>query len=386
MKSLLTPSATKLRLPSRPLLLFITFMLLAAGGGLALWAGSSSSGDAPRILYLSWDDADRLQLFLTDQAGASVMQVTEAPADVVDFAVAPGGERVAFVVQFEDGHSELWQTAVNGRFRSPSLLLACPQANCRHLTWHPDGRRLLYERRDVLANGDLGSPTLYWLDAETGDTTSLLADTSAPSLAAAISPDGQWISYVSPPDEGVYAYHLENGRRFFIASETGAPASWSPDSSTLIVSDINLLTYHSDDDSDHQEHEHDYALAFNLFRADIYSEARRPLTQEASVDDGTPVWSPDGAWILFGRKLFRTDTGRQLWLVPADGGEPRPLTDDLAIHHGAPGWSPDGRSILFQRVNVLDRSQRPAIWLLDVESETMRQVVADGIQPAWIGR
>jgi dipeptidyl aminopeptidase/acylaminoacyl peptidase len=59
--------------------------------------------------------------------------------------------------------------------------------------------------------------------------------------------------------------------------------------------------------------------------------------------DRSPQWSPDGAWLAF--VSDRAD-GAQIWLLPADGGEPVRLT---RMRHGAsqPRWSPDGRALLF---------------------------------------
>lgn len=39
-----------------------------------------------------------------------------------------------------------------------------------------------------------------------------------------------------------------------------------------------------------------------------------------TADDQPPIWSPDGRWLM-----FRKDSTTELWIVPADGGEPRPL-------------------------------------------------------------
>jgi dipeptidyl aminopeptidase/acylaminoacyl peptidase/CubicO group peptidase (beta-lactamase class C family) len=67
----------------------------------------------------------------------------------------------------------------------------------------------------------------------------------------------------------------------------------------------------------------------------------RQLTRGAA--DSSPAWSPDGAKIAF----LRADGGpAQVWLLPADGGEPEKVTS-LPLGAGAPAWSPDGTKIAF---------------------------------------
>lgn len=116
----------------------------------------------------------------------------------------------------------------------------------------------------------------------------------------------------------------------------------------------------------------------------VADEQRRQLTQGSSVDDSTPVWSPDGQWIAFGRKLLGTNTGRQLWLVRADGSEEVPLTDELAIHHGVPSWREDGRLLLYQHFDITTPDTPPSIWTINIQTQTQQQIVPIGFQPVWL--
>ncbi len=60
--------------------------------------------------------------------------------------------------------------------------------------------------------------------------------------------------------------------------------------------------------------------------------------------DGSPRWSPDGSALAFLSK--RKDEVRQLYVIPAAGGEARCLTDlDESVTE--PVWSPDGTRIAF---------------------------------------
>jgi Tol biopolymer transport system component len=59
----------------------------------------------------------------------------------------------------------------------------------------------------------------------------------------------------------------------------------------------------------------------------------------------SPQWSPDGGSLAFAATL-PARPGRQVYSIPAAGGEPTPLTTS---RNGviAYAWSPDGRSIAF---------------------------------------
>jgi hypothetical protein len=58
------------------------------------------------------------------------------------------------------------------------------------------------------------------------------------------------------------------------------------------------------------------------------------------------VWSPDGESFL---AVIETNTERQLWIVPLDGGDPRlAAAGDIRRY----GWSPDGQFVVFTRYDA----------------------------------
>jgi dipeptidyl aminopeptidase/acylaminoacyl peptidase len=63
----------------------------------------------------------------------------------------------------------------------------------------------------------------------------------------------------------------------------------------------------------------------------------------AGEKDSAPRWSPDGKYLAF---LSAREGKAQLYLLPANGGEPRTLTD-AKLGAGTPVWSPDSRFIAF---------------------------------------
>ncbi|MEO8071124.1 MAG: S9 family peptidase [Acidobacteriota bacterium] len=70
--------------------------------------------------------------------------------------------------------------------------------------------------------------------------------------------------------------------------------------------------------------------------------------QITSSDAGETAarWSPDGRTLLY---LARGDSGLQIFLIPADGGQPRQLTHHATGVYGgfAPAWSADASAVYF---------------------------------------
>jgi dipeptidyl aminopeptidase/acylaminoacyl peptidase len=94
----------------------------------------------------------------------------------------------------------------------------------------------------------------------------------------------------------------------------------------------------------------------NCYRSAIWvaaldgAEAARQFTSGESMDH-TPRWSPDGRRLAFVSNRGSHDEGKppaQLYVLPADGGEPRRLTDGKETVESI-AWSPDSRRIAFAR-------------------------------------
>ncbi|MCA9934908.1 MAG: PD40 domain-containing protein [Ardenticatenaceae bacterium] len=347
-----------------------------------LWWRSYTADDGVSVYYLAADSKDITQLFQFDLADETTHQMTASQEPVTGFAVSPNGEHLAFTTSLaaaELGEETIWLMR-NGR--TPQPLLTCTDAACHHLVWAPDGRRLIYERRALDENGIPTLPRIWWLDTVNGDTVPVLEEDTY-AAAPRLSPDGAWIAYVSPADEGVWLYHFADGRSHFIASVTGTPVAWNPDSQSLLYSALNPVALPATAD-EHSEEEHSHAnTATHLFLFDLTSGRSRQLSADVVIEDSAPTWSSDGAWIAFGRRQVRTGSARQLWLMRADGSDAHPLSADPAWNVGPPNWSGDGRFLLFQRFNLNDPQAEPGIWLLEIATGNLRELVSPGFLPAW---
>lgn len=347
-------------------------------------SGCQSAKDTnlvPAIVYLGWDENEQIQVY-RQSLGDESKQVTTVEAGVFEYAVAPDGETIAYSTMVVDGSSSLRQIGIDGR--GSRLLLMCEQAVCGQIVWADDNRRLIYEKRPIGDDGIPGSTYLWWLDTETGETQTVLEDQNARGTGARFSPDGQWLSYVSPEEQGAILYHLTDGRSHFVADEIGVPAAWSPAGDQVIVPNLDLVIIHGEDGDDHLQHAHEYETATHLFAFNMEDGEVENISGDLRVEDSAPAWSPDGEWIAFGRRFAGTSAGRQLWLMNSDGSDQQVLLDDPGITYGPPSWSPDGRYLLFQQFVLDDAGGDPGIWLLDIESGQAIEMIAGAMQPAWL--
>jgi Tol biopolymer transport system component len=59
---------------------------------------------------------------------------------------------------------------------------------------------------------------------------------------------------------------------------------------------------------------------------------------EAPLQDGGPVWSPDGSQIAFIRATDEGATGFHIWRMTADGADPEDLMKDRPGMNTNPSW------------------------------------------------
>ena len=89
--------------------------------------------------------------------------------------------------------------------------------------------------------------------------------------------------------------------------------------------------------------DNEYRQSIWIAKTDGSAPPRRFTTGR---NDAQPRWSPDGEQLAFVAKRGGDDAHRQLYVMPAGGGEPQCLTD-LKEDVGEPEWSPDGTQLVF---------------------------------------
>lgn len=122
------------------------------------------------------------------------------------------------------------------------------------------------------------------------------------------------------------AQDLFEARRLTTAAGREGFATWSPDGKEIIYQ--------------HTEME-DRKGKNGLWR--VHADGSGALQILSGITEH-PKWSPDGLWLV-----FDSDTGQNIKIVPAEGGDPREfLPSSIRIKNGGlPCWSPDSKQIAF---------------------------------------
>jgi Tol biopolymer transport system component len=212
----------------------------------------------------------------------------------------------------------------------------------------PDGSFFVYAKA-VAGNFDL-----FLQRVDGGNPINLTAGSSADDTQPAFSPSGQQIAFRSERDGGGIFLMGATGESVRRLTDFGFNPAWSPDGREIAVATEAAFD----------------PMARNsrsqIFRIDVATGARWPL----AVQDGVqPSWSPHGARIAFwGLEL--PGARRAIWTVPAGGGTPVPVVDD-AYYNWSPVWSPDGASLLF----ASDRGGSMNLWRVALD-ESSGEVLA----------
>jgi len=215
-----------------------------------------------------------------------------------------------------------------------------------------DGRKLAFTW-----NGKTGDNyNIYVMDIEgqrRGEAPRQVTDRPGGEGSPAWSPDGKQLAFVTATpsgDGGLYIADLETKQeRKITATKLSGSLhdrylAWSPDGRTLVLANR---------EADGQP--------FFLEAVDVRTGQHRRLTNPPgqTLGDTGPSFSPDGKTIAFRRST--SDAVKDIWLVPAEGGEARPLTEEKR-HIPAHDWEPEGQSILF----VSNRDGTARLWRVGV--------------------
>jgi eukaryotic-like serine/threonine-protein kinase len=208
----------------------------------------------------------------------------------------------------------------------------------------PDGRSMVYASRAS------GNWDIYLQRVDGQRPMNLTPDSPDDDTEPAVSPNGDRIVFRSEREGGGLFVMGATGESVRRISDFGFNPAWSPDGAAIVCAtegvDIPTTRWSTS----------------TLWIVDVATGARRQLTTSDAVQ---PHWSPNGHRIAYW--LAGAGGQRNIWTIPAAGGDPVAVTDDAYLDWN-PVWAPDGAHLFFSsnrggslnlwRVRIDERSGR----------------------------
>jgi serine/threonine protein kinase/Tol biopolymer transport system component len=308
-------------------------------------------------------------LYIAEHNGADPRKFATAPDYPSSISFSPDGNRIRFTVtNLVNNNSAIWEAGADGS-NMHALFPGWnnPPAECCG-KWTPDGKYYVFQSsREGASNiwivpdrsefwkkvtqepvqlttgplqfydplpsrdgkklfvvGVQPRAELVRYDSKSGDFVPFLGGISAGDVD--FSPDGQWVTYVSYPDNALWRSKPDGSARLQLTYPPmqAALVHWSPDSQQIAFSGITP------------------GKPWKVFLVGRDGGSPMPVTSE-NIQETDPTWSTDGKILAFGHidvspdrtfiELFDTKT-RQISQLPGSKGL------------FAPRWSPDGRYIV----------------------------------------
>jgi len=326
----------------------------------ALWAPDG------KLIFAKAND-----IYIAEHDGTNPRKIATARDITGSLSISPDGSRIRFSVSnIIDSTSELWEVRTDGSGIHPLLpgWNTPPNECCGK--WTPDGRFYVFQStHDGAANiwivpaqsdwwrkvprepvqlttgplqfsnslpskdgkrlfviGVQQRAELVRYDSKSGDFSPYLGGISAGDVD--FSRDGEWVTYVSYPDDTLWRGKLDGSARLQLTyppMRTGL-GHWSPDGQQIAFAG---------------------ALPGKPWKVYLISKdggSPQSLTSTTEqLQEADPTWSPDGSMLAFGHSGFGSDPALvELFDVKTHEISKLPGSDGFF----GPRWSPDGRYIV----------------------------------------
>jgi len=188
----------------------------------------------------------------------------------------------------------------------------------------PDGKSFAY------ASYAAGNRDIYLQRVGGKNPINLTKDSPSDDTQPAFSPDGDRVAFRSEREGGGIFLMGATGESVKRLTDFGFNPAWSPEGKEIACADEGIVVPGDRGNPNSR-----------IWAVNVATGERRLVTKEDSVH---PNWSPHGVRIAYQGR--RKAAQRDIWTIPAGGGEPVEVTNDAATDWN-PVWSPDGKYLYF---------------------------------------
>jgi Tol biopolymer transport system component len=261
---------------------------------------------------------------------------------------SPDGRRLVFTVEL---------TKSRGRLGAKTDVHVVPAdgSGVRRLTssgrahapvWSSDGRTIAFSQR--ARNLEWPATGLWILDVEGRTARQVLpAKHGQIDIAGSWSPDGALIAFTrllierktGQVTSAVYVVRPDGTGLRRLADRARDPA-WSPDGRTIAIASDR-------DENGTLSYGDRVSFAGELYLLTLADGSLRRLTRTRDLNEATPSWSPDGAWLAYQRgRVIDNAEGMGIFVIRPDGTEMSHVALDpkLETWYARPSWRPRGKA------------------------------------------
>jgi Tol biopolymer transport system component/serine/threonine protein kinase len=207
----------------------------------------------------------------------------------------------------------------------------------------PDGTSLVFVSRES------GNDDIYLQRVGGHNPINLTKDSVYDDTQPAFSPDGATIAFRSERGGGGIFVMGATGESVRRLSDVGYNPSWSPDGKRIVIGTEAI------------ENPLNRTGLSQLWTIEVSTGQKKQLFAGDAVQ---PSWSPHGDRIAYWA-IPKDTAQRDIWTIPAAGGEPVAVTQDPALDWN-PIWSADGKSLLF----ASDRGGSMNLWSIPIDEKS----------------
>ena len=332
---------------------------------------------APRIAFL-FKINEVVNLWVYPIGTEELIQMTKEGNGVGEYAISPDGTQIVYSALRKDGGADLKRVSRDGT--NVSDLVSCPNELCAFPVFSFDGKMLAFERTPLKQT----ATRIEVIEATTAKTVTPILDPNYITRTPFFARDGR-LAYVNDSLKAIFIYDFNTRTSLSIPNTSGESGTWSPDGKQIVFPEIFFsLGTKPTSSPDVKDYDKFYS---HLQQVTVTTHAIKDLSVGTDVEDSTPIYSPSGEWIAFGRRRLIEalwTPGKQLWIMKSDGSETKAVTNDALYNHSAFGWSPNGKFLIYMRFNVADFINPSEIWMVNANGSGAKKLITGGYFPQWL--